>query len=412
MEDIVRNQFNQILTKHYERLTGSKNIPGGLHLSLDNIGCLILFGGRELEMADITSEVSDRYTLDEFLEEIKDAGIENDKHFQKAMQELIDRKYIEHRPDGHIHGYSDTKETARILNRIFPKMQGLNLLAYIWQTIAEAVSGRTDLEAALSRFDQTLNNHGVIPSKPKVPVITPDPKPRVSSPVPEKKESGINRPGSRIIRDYVVSETPVRAELSAQKPVGISVDDHSKTERQKEIKITENEQKIQEEKVAMQQKIAELEKLVAQAEEEKQTAAAAPPEEETPVKKEEPAEIAEEIKEEETVPVDAEIAEKIAAFEKELALTCPICKTGILEEKSTAAGKVFYACGSGSCNFISWGKPHNIPCIRCKNPFLIEATDASGQTFLRCPRATCQHRQSLNPAGVKVVRKRLVRRRK
>ena len=107
---------------------------------------------------------------------------------------------------------------------------------------------------------------------------------------------------------------------------------------------------------------------------------------------------------------DDEIAQKIAAFEKELALVCPICKTGILQEKSTGAGKVFYACESKSCNFISWGRPHNIPCARCKNPFLVEVTDAAGQTILRCPRATCQHRQALNPQGVKVVRKRLVRR--
>jgi len=101
----------------------------------------------------------------------------------------------------------------------------------------------------------------------------------------------------------------------------------------------------------------------------------------------------------------------IAAFEKELALSCPLCKTGILQEKSTAAGKIFYTCATENCNFISWGKPHHIQCARCKNPFLIEATDSAGQMVLRCPRATCQHRQSLNAgSGVRVVRKRLVRR--
>jgi hypothetical protein len=403
MEETVRSRFNQILIRHYERLTGSINVVGGLPLTLDNIACLIIFGGRELEMSDITSEISERYTMDEFLKEVSDTGIEQDEYFQAALQEMMQRKYIEHRPDGHIHGYSEPKETARMLNRIFPKMQGIQLLAYIWQTIAEVTSGRTDLESALSRFDQTLNNHGVVPPKPKIPVIKKEPE---QPSAPEKKESGINRRSSKIIRDYVVSESPVRPTPATRKPETLSAA-RRETGEGPEIKASEIDQKNQAEKEAMKQKIAELERSIAAAEKEKQAAVAEVAE---PVKKEEPAGVVDAADTQESVAVDDEVARKIAAFEKELALVCPICKTGVLAEKSTAAGKVFYACESEKCNFISWGRPHNIPCIRCKNPFLVEVTDAAGQTILRCPRATCQHRQALNPTGVKVVRKRLVRR--
>ena len=159
----------------------------------------------------------------------------------------------------------------------------------------------------------------------------------------------------------------------------------------------------------MKQKIAELEKAIAAVEKEKQEI---PSEITVSIEKEEPAGVVDAVKNPEGIPVDDEVAKKIAAFEKELALVCPICKTGILQENSTAAGKIYYACASDKCNFISWGRPHNISCARCKNPFLVEVTDAAGQTILRCPRATCQHRQALNaaPGGVKVVRKRLVRR--
>ncbi|MGV8057684.1 MAG: hypothetical protein AB2L12_06650 [Smithellaceae bacterium] len=409
MEDIVRNQFNQIITKHYERLTGSKNAPGGLPLTLDNIGCFILFGGRELEMSDITSEISERYTMDEFLAEVKDAGIPVDEYFQAALQELIQKKYIDPRPDGHVHGYSDCKETARILNRIFPKMQGLSLLAYIWQTIAEVESGRTDLESALSRFDQTLNNHGVVPPKPKIPVIKPPPKLKAApSPIQEKKEPETNRKGSRIIRDYVVSQTPVKAKPGTLEPAGpVPVDNRKEPEPLPEIKVSEIDQKTQDQTAAMLQKIADLERSLAEAEKEKQ---ATLPEVAAPLMPSVPAEAADQRSTEASDQGDDEIANKIAAFEKQLALVCPICKTGILQEKTTAAGKVFYACEAKNCNFISWGKPHNIPCTRCKNPFLVEVKDAAGQTILRCPRATCQHRQALNPEGIKVVRKRLVRR--
>ncbi|HLZ19526.1 MAG TPA: hypothetical protein VKO67_07925, partial [Smithellaceae bacterium] len=112
---------------------------------------------------------------------------------------------------------------------------------------------------------------------------------------------------------------------------------------------------------------------------------------------------------------DEAIAAKIAAFEKELALVCPICKVNALKEEKTVAGKLFYSCTSDKCNFISWGRPHHIQCARCKNPFMVEVTESTGQMVLKCPRATCQHRQPLSPAtpagGVKtVVRKRLVRR--
>jgi ssDNA-binding Zn-finger/Zn-ribbon topoisomerase 1 len=414
MEEMVRDQFNQIFVRHYERLTGSRNAAGGLPLVLDNIVFFILFGGREMEMADYTSEVSERYTPDEFLAEVKDMGITQDDSFKAAMQTLVEKKYIEPLPDGHIYGYQDCKETARILNRIFPKMQGINLLAYIWQTIAEVVDERTDLASALSRFDQTLHNHGVAPPKPKIPVISPPPKPRAEPPDEEKKEAGINRPGSRIIRDYVVTETPVKTTPAMGKPVSPDarktiVPEQSKKEAPAETgDIAAVGQKVQDEALAMKQKIAELERMIGEAEKEKQSASA---EVATPAKKEESPVVATESSDpEEDMLVDDEIADKIAAFEKKLALVCPVCKTGVLQEKATTAGKVFYACESKSCNFISWGRPHNIPCARCKNPFLVEVTDAAGQTILRCPRATCQHRQALKPQGVKVVRKRLIRR--
>ena len=423
MEETVRVRFNQILVSHYKRLTGTMNVPGGLPLSLDNIGCLILFGGRELELSDITSEISERYTMEEFLKEVRDTGIETDEHFQTAMQDLIQKKYIEQRPEGHIHGYSDAKETARMLNQIFPSMPGLNLLAYIWQTIAEVTSGRTDLESALSRFDQTLNNHGVSPVKQKIPAIK---KGAEKPAIPERKEPEMSRRSSRIIRDYVLSETSARLTPSASRTVDPPPASPPKTDRdaaaekehvppavseevetKPDVKGIDVDQEMQAETEAMKQKIAELEKAIA-AEKEKQTSAEA---EVAPPEKEEAAAVVAAADTRERVAVDDEVAEKIAAFEKELALSCPLCKTGILQEKSTAAGKIFYTCATENCNFISWGKPHHIQCARCKNPFLIEATDSAGQMVLRCPRATCQHRQSLNAgSGVRVVRKRLVRR--
>lgn len=416
MDDAVKEKFNQILVSHYERLTGSKNAPGGLPLVLDNIVFFILFGSRELAMADYTSEISERYTQDEFLAEIREMGIPEDECFRMAKQELVEKKYIEFLPDGHIYGYLDCKETARTLNRIFPKMQGIALLAYIWQTIAEAVSGRTEIESALSRFDQTLNNQGVLPPKPKIPVIAPLPKPDPEFPIKEKKEPGLQR-RSNIIRDYIVAETPVKSIPSAiEINPAVPVNGHEQFTGEQELSsgkvcaVPNKEaidQNTQKKELALEKNTARLESTITGIQKEK---VFSPAENTVPVKDERPLEIAQESEGEGNTPNDEEIANKIAAFEKELALVCPVCKTGILQEKTTAAGKVYYACQSKNCNFISWGKPHYISCARCKNPFLVEVTDSAGQTILRCPRATCQHRQALNPKGVKVVRKRVVRR--
>ena len=403
MEETVKRQFEQIFTKHHERLANTGKSVGGLPFTLENIVCFILFGGRELDIEDIYGDVSERYSMETFLADASEAGIENTDDIKKAVDDLVAQKFLHLQPDNKFYSYQATRETARMFNKIYPKMQGLSLLAYIGQTLQEMESGRTSLESALSRFDQTLGHQGVPLPRPKIPVIAPPPKP-VAAP---KKTEELKPSSSRIIRDYVVaSPTRAKTEKSASKepeaPVSAAMMPAASPVKAAEEMIPEAKINIPEPPVALEPEIEE-----------------APPE---PVvtapeikTSEEEQESAQEEKEE--VLDDESIAAKIAAFEKELALVCPICKVGVLKEEKTAAGKVFYSCTSDKCNFISWGRPHQIQCIRCKNPFMVEVSDAEGNVFLKCPRATCQHRQPLGatpaPAagGVKkVVRKRLVRR--
>ena len=88
---------------------------------------------------------------------------------------------------------------------------------------------------------------------------------------------------------------------------------------------------------------------------------------------------------------DEDIAKKIAAFEEQLGMTCPICGTAGIKANETARGKVYYHCVNSECNFISWGKPFYISCPQCSNPFLVEALNSAGKPILKCPRATCHH---------------------
>lgn len=404
MDETVKHQFEQIFVKHYERLANTNKSVGGLPFTLENIVCFILLGGRELDIEDIYGDVSERYSMETFMADVRDAGIEIDDQIKKAVADLVAQKFLHIQPDNKFYSYQATRETARMLNRIYPKMQGLSLLAYIGQTLQEFDSGRTPLDAALSRFDQTLQHHGVPLPKPKIPVITPPPKP-VAAP---KKTEELKPTSSKIIRDYVVaSPAKPKAEKAAPREPQAAEPDAEMPRPSPPAEA--REETVPQAKMDMAATPAapapEMEKAPSEPPVSDQAEEAAPAEEPLPPN----------IREE-TVDDEA-IAAKIAAFEKELALVCPICKTHVLKEEKTLAGKLFYSCTSDKCNFISWGRPHHIACARCKNPFTVEVTDGEGNVFLKCPRATCQHRQPLTtapapaPGGVKkVVRKRLVRR--
>ena len=398
MDDTIKLRFEQVFIKHYEHLTGTRQAVGGLALSIDNIGCFILFGGRELAIEDVYGDVSERYSLEAFLSDARDAGIDADDHLKLTLEDMIKREYIHARPDGKFYSYQATRDTARMLNRVFPKMQGISLLAYIGQTMEEVASGRIDIETALSRFDQTLKNHGVPIPKAKIPVIAPAPKIDVKEIKTDQQPT--NR---RIIRDYVVKDAPVKNKSATPAEAATPLPQGSSAISGKEVK---KEEKVEKASPAVEQKAQINDEHVDQdiRVESKNTV-------DSPKIKPTESDSASASNIEEDVPVnDDDIAGRIAAFEKELALVCPICKVNVLTEKKTAAGKIFYTCSSEKCNFISWGKPHHIECARCKNPFLVEITDSTGQLILKCPRATCQYRQSLTPGAVKMVRKRIVRR--
>ena len=122
------------------------------------------------------------------------------------------------------------------------------------------------------------------------------------------------------------------------------------------------------------------------------------------------------------------IEEKIAAFEAELAMPCPLCSIGKIVSEVTDKGKTYFACTNPACKFVSWSKPYHFPCPLCKNPYLIETIGQDGFPGLKCPRAACLFNQkglydpkiSLGSASQNVAamggplkkKKRIVRRKK
>lgn len=88
-----------------------------------------------------------------------------------------------------------------------------------------------------------------------------------------------------------------------------------------------------------------------------------------------------------------DIEARIAAFEAELAMPCPLCQKGKVVTEKTSAGKDYYTCSDKECRFVSWDKPYHFPCPQCKNPYLVEFDLPSGEKGLKCPRAGCSYTQ-------------------
>jgi hypothetical protein len=434
MKDILRSRFDEIIGRNFERLTGTRQGIGGLPLSIATVGCFVLLGGREAEIENSSADAAERYTRETFLEEAAGLGVEPDDYLETGLRDMIERGYFAVDSEGRIIAQESTLAMTRVLDRIFPKMKGINLLAYIGQTVEEAMTGRTDMEAAASRFDQTLKHHGVPFSAER----------RHASASASASPTPIAQAGEhemRKSRDEILAELYSRAKTSEP-----SLSAHTRPTKVlgggavlKSVKVDDVLAKGK--KPPEHSRDAETDKVT-------DTIKTAPPAATAPdigveiamnsaaegqdvsrvdeaaqnslpsdgtdalIQAKEEYESVDDGAQEGSVTDDDLIADKIAAFEKDLSFTCPICKTNVLMEQSTGAGKKYYTCPSGSCNFISWGKPHHVECRRCKNPFLIEVPDASGEMILKCPRATCQHRQSLNPNLVKVVRKRVVRRKR
>ena len=94
-------------------------------------------------------------------------GLELREDLDLAVQYMIEKGYIEVDEDGKFSTRKPTISMSQLLDRIFPWMPALNLIAYFIQTIDEVKSGRKDLDFAISQFDQTLRMHAVPPKRVK-----------------------------------------------------------------------------------------------------------------------------------------------------------------------------------------------------------------------------------------------------
>lgn len=72
-------------------------------------------------------------------------------------------------------------------------------------------------------------------------------------------------------------------------------------------------------------------------------------------------------------------------------VSCPQCSEGMIVQKNTRRGKLFFGCSSyPKCDFASWDKPIAEKCPTCGNPILVEKyIKKSGEISIACPNKDC-----------------------
>jgi hypothetical protein len=446
--------FDETLAKHMAATVTSG--PGGVEVpvSLNTISCLALIAERESEMEMFAHEPPQRYTRATFLQGLEDLGIDVDATVRGDVEGLINNGLIDISPQGEFKAKPRAMELAKKVDEAFSGMPAISLIAYLVQTIDEVLSGRKELTVAVDQLDQTLarcengpdgsKNDAHAGAKPPAPHKHPsaDTIKAVLAASLRRRQTEQNTKESFFHQPKIVTSSgeivPLRGNAIAPKSIQTG-----------DIEIIENDESEQtalyEEAVGSRdtngcetekESLAYDDSLPSQAKEnlevvirDEDGGSAAPVEpdnkpadleatrEDSPSGPSDirdsspPLENRVDLKEmTQKVPVenpavtdqkatlhpdDDMLEDKIAAFEQQLAMICPVCGVGRIEQQETGKGKTYYRCSSEKCVFISWGRPYHQVCPACKNPFLIEATGEGGANFLKCPRATCRYRQPL-----------------
>ncbi|MFH1155357.1 MAG: DNA topoisomerase I [Pseudomonadota bacterium] len=449
----VRAQLDEILAAEITSLIEIDADLLVLSYNVATLSCILLAVEREREIKTFKDSPPERYTHESFLEELYEIGLEQDMGLSRAIDSVIEKGYLSENGNGEIRAEVSAYTMVGFLDTIFPGMQGMNLIAFVMQMNDEVVSGRKSLEDAKASFAQTLKSRGVAVSRKKA-------EQKATELASEKSGDFQTKDVSRRLKEAnALRSSSLKMKRTLQKPTVYSSDGHeagrvtiktlfdkgSSTEdlvtekamleaRAKAEELARLEERIQEaEKKTREIELREQELKAAQETlrlAEEKAALIRQREQEMAAREVElramEAKLRAEAKEQETIETededtdtDDDIESRIAAFEAELAMPCPLCGKGQVVSEKTSKNKDYFTCTNTECRFVSWEKPYHFSCPLCRNPFLIEMTTPSGGKGLKCPRASCSFTQDslADPSqvragapGAPVRRKKLVRR--
>ncbi|MFH0729183.1 MAG: hypothetical protein V2B19_22930 [Pseudomonadota bacterium] len=414
------DKFDRVLRRHVRRLlevSDSDNLPP---YNLNMIACLLVLAEREKEMTDFPDSPLKRYTRETFLKDLDEIGIDPNESVMVEIQNLTQTGYIAVTGNEEYQIRESATRLLSMLDTVFPTLPGLSLVAYILQAIEEVLSGRKEMILAIRQFDETLLTRGESVSKQRIDALR---RQRVVAAAIKKSDPALQKQRETYLEKLKAFRSRQRNQ-SADAAVVLSSGNGTKFEiREIFPKAPEPEPREPEphepepgdstvDCAATVQSIlppapSEIIESVAVPDTPEETIGtgrtstadspavdppADPPREPvapplTSVKEEQ--ECNEVDDSQEDASIEDLIAKKIQAFEKQLAMTCPVCKEGKILTDITEKGKTYYYCSNKACGLVSWGKPHHMACPLCENPFLIEFQQRDAGVGLKCPRATC-----------------------
>jgi hypothetical protein len=205
----IERAFDKTLTCQFVRLTGAGVGINELAFTVPLITCVVLLGEREQEVGNGNAGIEGRYSEDSLLEELKEIGVSSLEDLRPLIGELREKGYVSKDDEGRLVAERPLTSTTRLLDLIFQKMKGMNLVFYLMQIYGEVLAGRKTLEQGLSSLDQTFNIHGVVLKK-QIPS-----KRRVRS--PEKTVTADPNTDERLVEE--LKKTLARRRLKTRKTV-------------------------------------------------------------------------------------------------------------------------------------------------------------------------------------------------
>ena len=440
----VRKQLDEILAKEITSFIDVDSNMALMSFNLATISCIVISVDREREIKEYPDAPPERFTQKTFTSELVDIGLDQDDYLENAISSVLKSGYLTTLDNGEFKAEMPAFMMVGFLDSMFPGMQGLNLIAFILQMNDEVNSGRKTIELAKQSFETTLKTRGVSVTKDRAEErvtemvkggnksVTVQSK-QISARLKREKLNKLSQLmksrkqrtdgyQEKVKIKNLFEKEPSPEEIEAEKQKARDAEEAALKAQEREKELAEKEKKLQEAEIAAQElaeKLKVIEEKERAAEEAKAKALEAQQKAEAiAAKEQEMAEkearllaLEEEIKrKEEEAKKEAEakklaeqkaqeekaqddIESRIAAFEQTLAMPCPICTNGSVEEKATDKGKVFYSCNQEDCRFVSWDKPYHFECPSCKNPYLVEFITPAGTPGLKCPRAACTYSQ-------------------
>jgi hypothetical protein len=436
----IRKQLDEILAKEITAFIDVDSNMALMSFNLATISCIVISVDREREIKEYPDAPPERFTQKTFTSELVDIGLDQDDYLDNAISSVLKAGYLTTLDNGEFKAEMPAFMMVGFLDSMFPGMQGLNLIAFILQINDEVNTGRKSLDLAKESFEKTLKTRGVSVTKDRAQEratemvkggnksITVQSKQisarlkreklnKLSQLMKSRKQRTDGYQEKVKIKDLFDKE-PTPEEIEAEKQKAREAEEAVLKAQEREKELAEKEKKIKEAEIAAQElaeKLRVIEEKEKAAEEAKVKAleaqeraeALAAKEQEMAEKEARLLALEEEFKRKEEEAKKQEAAQKlakekksqddiesrIAAFEQTLAMPCPVCTNGSVEEKTTDKGKVFYSCNQEDCRFVSWEKPYHFECPLCKNPYLVEYITPSGTPGLKCPRASCSYSQ-------------------